>query len=259
MLSRAVLALAGLLLPAPAFAQDPPQDPSCPLGDMAAARPAGSECIGRLTRGYAFALAYDSEIRTVPALEAMLREEARSAERWIAGIARDWVREREQAGAEIFPLSYSALWSIDAAMPDLVAASGSIQHYTGGAHGGIEFKTILIDRRRGRRIALADLFTDRARAWPLIQDGFCAALREEMGERRGTDESGAECPVAAQQPITLKPGPDGRIDSFYALLNPYVAGSWAEGPYDFTFPMTAELLALIKPEYREAFEVRAAD
>src|SRR3954462_12630807 len=99
MLSPSFLAPAGLPLPAAAFAQDPPQDPSCPLGDMASARPAGSECIGRLTRGHAFALAYDSEIRTVPALGAMVREEARSAERWIAGIARDWVREREQAGA----------------------------------------------------------------------------------------------------------------------------------------------------------------
>jgi hypothetical protein len=257
MLSRALPALAGLLLPAAAFAQDPPQDPSCPLGDMASARPAGSECIGRLTRGYAFALAYESEIHTVPALEAMLREEARRAESWIAGLARDWMREREEAGADIFPLSYSALWSIDAVSSDLVAASGSIQHYTGGAHGGIEFKTILFDRRRGGRIALADLFADPARARSLIQNGFCAALRQEMGERRGTDESSAECPVAADQPISLKPGPSGRIDSFYALLNPYVAGSWAEGPYDFAFPVTAELLALIKPEYRAAFAVGA--
>jgi hypothetical protein len=78
-----------------------------------------------------------------------------------------------------------------------------------------------------------------------------------MGERRGTDESGTECPTAAEQPITLKLGPNQRFGSFYALLNPYVAGSWSEGPYDFAFPVTAELIGLVKPEYRDAFAVGA--
>ncbi|HYJ51841.1 MAG TPA: hypothetical protein VEW04_01595 [Allosphingosinicella sp.] len=258
MLSRTALALAGLFLPAAALAQDPPPDPLCPLGDMAFARPAGSECIGRLTSGYAFALVYGAEIRAIPPLEALLREEARRGEAWIADRAREWARERRKAGGDVFPLSYEALWSAEAS-PELAAASGSIAHYTGGAHGGIEFKTILLDRTRGRPIALADLFTDPARAMALVQQGFCAKLREEMGERRGTDESGMECPTAAEQPITLNLGASARFDSFYALLNPYVAGSWAEGPYDFAFPVTAELLALIKSEYRSAFAVGASN
>jgi hypothetical protein len=240
------------------LAQDPPRDPSCPLGDMALARPAGSECIGRLTRGYAFAFVYGAEIKAIAPLEALLREEAQAGEAWIAERAREWARAREETGGDAFPLSYEAIWSAEAS-PELAAASGSIAHYTGGAHGGMEYETILLDRRRGRLIALADLFTDPARASPLIQQGFCAALREAMGERRGTDESGTLCPTAAEQPITLKLGPGGRFDSFYALLNPYVAGSWAEGPYDFGFPMTAELVGLIKPEYRGAFAVNTAE
>jgi hypothetical protein len=258
MLSRTALALAGLFLPAAALAQDPPQDPHCPLGDMALARPAGSECIGRLTSGYAFALVYGAEIRAIPPLEALLREEARRGEAWIADRAREWARERRQAGGDVFPLSYEAIWSAEAS-PELAAASGSIAHYTGGAHGGIEFKTILLDRRRGRAIGLADLFTDPGRAMDLVQQGFCARLRQEMGERRGTDESGTECPDAAGQPIALKLGSGERFDSFYALLNPYVAGSWAEGPYDFAFPVTAALLGLIKPEYRNAFAAAPAN
>jgi hypothetical protein len=251
--------LAAALLAAAPMQGDPPLDLACPLGDMAQAQPPGTLCIGRLTRGYAFAFAYDEEIRAVPALEAILREEARRAEGWIDGIAREWRRERAEAGGEIFPLSYSAIWSAELGRAELAALSGSIQHYTGGAHGGIEYKAILFDRRRGRRIALADLFTDSARAAALVQQGFCAALREEMSERRGTDESATECPVAKEQPITLRPGAAGRFDSFYALLNPYVAGSWAEGPYDFAFPVTAEIIALIRPDYRDAFAVGTLD
>ena len=244
-----------LLLAATALAQDPPRDPACPLGDMALARPADSECIARVTPGYTLALVYGGEIGAIPPLEALMREEATRAEAWIADIARDWARERAEAGGDVFPLSYEAIWSVEVAPFQLAAASGSIAHYTGGAHGGIEFKAILMDLRQGRRIALTDLFTDPARATAQIQQGFCAALREQMGERRGTDESQTECPVATEQPISLQLGPGQRFSSFYALLNPYVAGSWAEGPYDFPFPVTAELLALLKPEYRDAFAV----
>jgi hypothetical protein len=251
--------LFSLLLAAAGAAQDPPRDPACPLGDMALARPADSACIARVTPGYTLALVYGGEIRAIPPLEALMRGEARRAEAWIADIAREWVREREEAGGDAFPLSYEAIWSVEVAPFQLAAASGSIAHYTGGAHGGIEFKTVLMDLREGRQIALADLFSDPVRATALIQQGFCAALREQMSERRGTDESQAECPVATEQPISLQLGPGLRFASFYALLNPYVAGSWAEGPYDFPFPVTAELLALLKPEYRDSFAVAAVD
>jgi hypothetical protein len=84
--------LAAALFAAASIQGDPPLDPRCPLGDMALARAPGSECIGRLTRGYAFALVYGAEIRALPPFEAMMVEEARRAEAWIADSAREWVR-----------------------------------------------------------------------------------------------------------------------------------------------------------------------
>lgn len=58
--------------------------------------------------------------------------------------------------------------------------------------------------------------------------------------------------LVAAQPVSLA-AENGRIRAFSALLGPYVVGSYAEGPYELRFPVTAEIVALIKPRYRAAF------
>jgi len=145
---------------------DPPRDPRCPQGDMQAPRPPGSVCIGRLTPSYAFAFLYTAEAAREPTLVRLLRGEARRSEAWIAARGREWARERAEYGGELNPLSYEESWEVDAATPQLIAASASIMHYTGGAHGGIEYKAMLIDRRSGRRIALPACSRSRGAAWP---------------------------------------------------------------------------------------------
>lgn len=231
---------------------DPPLDPRCPRGDLQTPRPPGSVCIGRLTPSYGFAFLYTAEAAREPALIRLLRAEARRSEAWIAARGRDWARERAENGGELMPLSYEEGWEVDAATPALIAASANIMHYTGGAHGGIEFKAMVIDRRTGRRIALGDLFADRARGLALLQQAFCRALTGEVRERRGDAEPGPDCPSVADQPVSLA-AEGGRITAFYAMLNPYVVGSYAEGPYEFSVPVTAEIAALIRPRYRAAF------
>ena len=46
------------------------------------------------------------------------------------------------------------------------------------------------------------------------------------------------------------------FDKVGVLVGPYAAGSYAEGNYEFTLPVTAALMKAVKPEYREAFSVR---
>ena len=43
------------------------------------------------------------------------------------------------------------------------------------------------------------------------------------------------------------------FDRVGLIADPYVAGSYAEGSYELTFPVTAELLAAVRPEYKAAF------
>jgi hypothetical protein len=38
--------------------------------------------------------------------------------------------------------------------------------------------------------------------------------------------------------------------------DPYVAGPYAEGDYDISLPVTAEVIAALKPAYRSSFEAQ---
>jgi hypothetical protein len=40
------------------------------------------------------------------------------------------------------------------------------------------------------------------------------------------------------------------------LVAPYNAGPYAEGSYEVTVPVTPEILALVKAEYRDSFAVK---
>jgi hypothetical protein len=224
---------------------------SCPETEMEL--PPGSICIGRVTDRYIFAFAFPPESARVPGLEAMLRAEAEAREQWMRRESDTAALERAESGAEPMRFTYAEGWTIDLLRPEIAAASGHAQAYTGGAHGGIAFHSILLDPRTGRRLALADLFADPAAGPAAVQASFCPALLAEVRTRRGSDGEPVECPAATEHPVTPVAQEDGRASAMMALLDPYVVGSWAEGPYDVTFPVTAQMLAALKPEYREAF------
>jgi hypothetical protein len=258
---KALFPLAAFLfLAAPLAAQeDPPLDPRCPQGDLAAERGPGSVCIGRLTDDYAFSVVYPRQAAAIPRLDAWLRNQAlRDEVRFEASID-------EQGGKGAGRFSYEQAWHLDALLPELIALSSTTATYTGGAHGGISYRTILFDRRRHRRIELTDIFTvgafeyDFLGARPVgegaVQRAFCRALRAEVRERRGDPAAEVRCPEALAQPLTLICGPNNRIETMRALVAPYIVGSWAEGPYEVDFPVDALLMAAVRRHFRPAFAV----
>lgn len=259
---KALLPLAALFLAAPLAAQDPPLDPRCPQGDLAGTRGPGSVCIGRLTDDYAFSVVYPREAAANPRLDALLRDEALRAEvRFEATVAEF----RDQEGRGAGRLSYEQVWHVDALLPELIALSSTTGVYTGGAHGGIQYRTILFDRRRNRQIALADVFTvgafeyDFLGARPVgegaMRRSFCRALRADVRERRANPAERIECPDIRQLPITLICGPNNRIEAMRALVAPYIVGAWAEGPYEVDFPIDALMMAAVRRHFRPAFAV----
>jgi len=255
---RLLAAVAAFALCAPLQAQearDPAPDPYCPRGDRDLPRGPDWLCYGRLNKDYSFAFVYPKAVERVPELDAAVRTEAAAAEAWIAAQAVE--------GRETPRPSYAAAWQIDAILPELAAASGSISHHAGGAHGGIEYKTILIDRQRGRPMALEDVFDPGFfepdllgyRLWGIraVQAVFCRALTAEIRARRGEPAAEVRCPAVEEQPITFLCGAGGRIDRLRALLGPDVAGSRAEGPYEIDVPVDAAMMSAIRRRFRPAF------
>ena len=244
-------ALALVALSAALPAQDPPRD--APASDC----PADMRCIARSDPHYSFAFSYPRAAAQIPALEELLQAEAAAAEAWLG--------EQTLPSGDAPPFSYEAGWRIDAQLPELVAASAAISHYTGGAHGGIEYRTILVDRRDGRRLALADLFEPgtfghsllghRIRGMRAVQAAFCRALTAEVRVRREDPAAELACPAVEAQAVTMVCAAGGRIEAMRALLDPYAIGSWAEGPYEVEFPVDAVMMSSMKRRYRAAFGV----
>ena len=259
-LAAALFAAAHFAVAAPAAAQR--TDPRCPQRDLNAPRSPGSVCIGRLTEDYAFSYIYPREAAAIPRLDAWLRNDALRAEvgfeRQVAGYRASFPSENAPRG------SYEAEWQVDARLPELLAMSAAVGTYTGGAHGGIAYRTLFFDPRRNRRIGLDDIFTIGALEHDLlgqrpvgmgaVQSAFCRALTAEVRERRdGVVE--VECPSVERIPLTMICGEHNRIEAMRALVAPYIVGSYAEGPYEVDFPVDAMMMAAIKRRYRPAFGV----
>jgi hypothetical protein len=259
-MSKRFLIPIALFLAAPALAQEkagPPLDPNCPREGVD--RPTGPLwlCNGGLTRDYAFAFVYPAAARQIPALMRALREQAE--------------RDRERLALELAGLAagappihtYDAEWRLDAATPELAAASGTIITFSGGAHGGREYRAILIDRHDDRVIRLNELFAPnlfehslfgrKIRGIRAVQASFCRALTAEVRARRRDRTAEIACPDIEEQPVTFVCSARGRIEAMRALIAPYVVGSWAEEPYEVEFPVDARMLGNMKRRYRVAF------
>lgn len=129
---------------------------------------------------------------------------------------------------------------------------GFASTYEGGAHEALSYQTMFWDQAEGRPIAFGDIFRDSPAALRLLQQSFCPRLLAMQEERGHTAEDTLPCPDLKDQPVVLL-GVNGRIIGLQALLAPYVAGSFAEGPYEVDLPLTAELVQLVRPQFRPAF------
>ena len=264
MFSRILLfALAALSFPAALAAQETserPLDPACPQGDLAVPRTPGSVCIGRLTDDYAFSFIYPREAVAIPAMDAILRERAVEGEAWIGR----QVTERAEYRDEGTRYTYESGWTADAVTPELAAFSGTTSYFAGGAHGGFEADAILFDRLAGRPVRLMDLFEPglfdyrlfghRLTGMQAVQERFCRALTQEVRDRRGNADEPIVCPALEGTPVTLVCQRDtGRVTSLMALINPYVVGSWAEGPYEIEVPLDPQIIDHMWRRYRPTF------
>lgn len=151
-------------------------------------------------------------------------------------------------------------WSVFADTPRFLVLQGSNYVYSGGAHGNIVFDGLVWDRKAKKIIYSNWMSTSERALQTALGAPWCAALKAERAERLGEeasaimDEDGIfPCPPIADL-VVLPASSDGqRFDRIELLAAPYVAGSYAEGVYEVTLPVTPAVLAAIKPRYRAAF------
>lgn len=229
---------------------------------LLAAAPAGAQPASSPARPIA-ALDLMAQART-PALEWRWRAPPEAALE--PALFEQLVRDRDAARAEAAaagerdrrelglnrPHALQQLWTAPFADDRLIVLVAETYAYTGGAHGNTGHAVRLWDRKAGREIKLADMFTSWERAAGPVQDAACAALRAEKAQRFGTEPlpAGWTCPPLKDAVLV----PAGRLAPgtfLRAIYSPYVAGSYAEGTYDIRFEWPDGARALARPEWRD--------
>lgn len=204
-----------------------------------------------------FSYHWPAEVSAVPELAARFTAER---DKLLAEQKTDWAEAlQEFAGEDCIScknLSFSKEWKVVADLPRYLSLSADIYSYTGGAHGNSAFDALVWDRAAGAAIKPGEMFTSQAALQDALGAAWCKALKAERKQRMGadfTDDGFFSCPDIAQ--LTLLPGSSDRkaFNRIGLIAAPYVAGSYAEGPYEVTLPVTAKLLGAVKPEYKAVF------
>lgn len=204
-----------------------------------------------------FAYAWPAPVSAIPALAERLGADREAA---LAEQKSDWATAlAEFAGEDCVScktLSYSKEWKVVADLDRYLSLSGDIYLYTGGAHGNSAVEALVWDREAGAGLDPEGMFDSEAALQEALGDAWCKALKKEKQTRLGPDYSDDgffPCPPVKEVTVLLGSSDKRAFNRIGLIAAPYVAGSYAEGPYEVTLPVTAAVIAAVKPEYAAAF------
>lgn len=213
------------------------------------------------TRGEAardFAYNWPAQVSAIAPLAAILEttrdgELAKQKAEWEASVAEFG----DMGCITCINRSYAKSWEVVTDTPRFLVLSAETYTYTGGAHGNSQFDALLWDREEEKAMKPVELFVDPVALENTAFGDYCQALLEAKREKLSVDISEMNpfdgCPGVGELVVIVTASDGEHFDSITFLAAPYVAGSYAEGPYVFSIPMTDALLEAVKPEYCEEF------
>ena len=212
-----------------------------------------------------FTYDWPAEAAAIPALDLQLYKDAKAklaeAEKSAAedqAVSRNQQRDYNQH-------DFSGSWETEGETPRLLSLQGSFGGFEGGAHPNGYSKALLWDRQPGREIHVESLLVRPSDFPALTRSVYCRKLNAERAKRRerepadglGPTDPFNQCPKYSELAISLvDKNKNGRFDSFDFIASAYVAGPYVEGDYEISLPVTAQLIAALKPEYRSSFEAQ---
>ncbi|NBC36828.1 DUF4163 domain-containing protein [Novosphingobium sp. FSY-8] len=214
--------------------------------------------IHRASPVYVFDYSYPAVAGAIPGLRAWLLADAAKRQREVAQGGREGKADSRTADIPFMRYTHSTDWQVVTNLPRWLSLSATVSEFAGGAHPNHAFAALLWDRQAGRAVKAVDLFTSPAALNGVIRDKFCAALDKERGRRRGepvvrSSEWPNNCIDPLASTVILGSGDRAHFTRIGVLIAPYEAGSYAEGAFEVTLPVTPQMIAVVKPEYRDQF------
>lgn len=210
---------------------------------------------------YEFEYGWSAEAASVPQLDARFRKDMAKAKAELTSGAKEDRDERAKQGFDFHPYATQLSYETAGQSERLLSLEMSVYGFTGGAHGSTGSGTILWDRKLAKEVALQDLLQSGTSWAAAIRLPFCILLDREREKRRGepvkSDDMFGNCPELKEVTTLLSDtDKNGRFDHVTVIADQYVAGPYAEGPYEIALPITAKMIERLKPEYAASFEPR---
>jgi len=197
-----------------------------------------------------FHYSWSTEMAAVPQLVARFQAELEKEKADLTKLA---------AADANHPYAISKDISTKGQSPWLLSLFVEFYEFTGGAHGNHGAVGLLWDRQVVKEIEVADLFVDPRNMDRLLTQRWCDELNKAREEKRGEPVGGEgmfdECPKLGE--IAIIPtdkDKNARFERLLLVASPYVAGPYVEGSYEIELPVTPDLIAALKADYRESFE-----
>ena len=235
--------------------------PGTSASATASASGGGASAVKESSDLFEFDYSYPAAAGRIPALKVWLDTERAKARAQLIEDATTGRAEAKDSGFEYHAYASGRDWQTVTETPRFLSLSAQIYDYTGGAHPNHGTDSLLFDKQAGARLAPLALFASNAAFDAVIQQPFCALLDRERSKRRGEPvvhdgEMFNDCIKPSEQTVILGSSNGRTFDKVGVLVGPYAAGSYAEGDYELTLPVTAALLKAVKAEYREEFSVK---
>ncbi len=206
-----------------------------------------------------FNYAWSAEVSANPVLRRRLRADLERSFTASAAAAETDRASAQAAGRPFHGHQYSRRWTTAGQSARLLSLDGRLLASTGGAHPDHSADGLLWDRASRAEIKPDRLFTNGSSLQTLVRVPGCAMLASERTRRLGnvpaTGEMANPCPTEGVAVVPSDADHNRRFDHIRLLAPNGSAGAYVEGTYDLSVPVTATMLAAIKPLYRAGFEV----
>ncbi len=205
-----------------------------------------------------FAYSWPGEVAAIPALDAVFEARAAAEKERFSSMTAEAQADAKEYGYPYRAYDFSKGWDVAADTPRFLSLAAATYAYTGGAHGNTWFDSMVWDRDADTEMAQTDLFTSSAALEGAVREAYCTGLKAERSERLGENMlNGTDifdsCPGLDELVVVLGSSSGAAFDTIDLMAAPYVAGSYAEGPYMVTVAVTQAVIDAAKPEYRSAF------
>ena len=211
----------------------------------------------RVSNALEFSYEWPAKVQSITGLHAYLSSDLEKAFRQASADAAD---DQKMAHTNSYPFrqhSYSMSWDSEGESARLISLEGSLAWDSNGAHPNTSTKALLWDTDLDRQVAVGGLFSSGGAFAARTRTSYCKALDAERTRRReGEKLEGefAQCPAYKELAIMLVDrNHDKRFDHILFVAPSYVAGPYVEGEYEISLPVTANLVAALKPIYRSSF------